>query len=298
MELRHLQTFRAVASAGSFTRAAQALGYAQSSVTAHIQTLEFDLGAALFDRLGNHIALTPAGQRLLGYAVEVARLTEEARLAISAPTSGGSLVISAPDTFSTYRLPPLLRTFRSQEPATQLQLRPSYNEELPHLLRDGTLDVAFLLDAPQRFSGITTEFLGAEPIMLVGPPGHALAQAAFDPAALAAEPLLLTEPGCGYRVVFERWLSSRGVVPRETLEFVSVGAMKECVLLGMGLAVLPHMAVAHELACGTMVALPWPTPLTVQVQMLTLAERSPAPALAAFAQLARLVLGRLAEAPA
>src|SRR4051812_21536603 len=76
VELRQLETFRAVATALSFTRAAAALGYAQSSVTAQIQALETELGVRLFDRLGRHVALTDAGDRLLQYAERLLSLAE------------------------------------------------------------------------------------------------------------------------------------------------------------------------------------------------------------------------------
>ena len=74
MELRHLFTFIAVVEAGSFTRAASHLDYAQSSVTAQIQSLEAELGTPLFNRLGNKIVLTEAGQRFLQYAQDIAKM--------------------------------------------------------------------------------------------------------------------------------------------------------------------------------------------------------------------------------
>src|SRR5436305_2708758 len=110
MELRQLETFRMVAGQLSFTRAATALGYAQSSVTAQIQALESELGVALFDRLGRHVALTESGQRLLEYAERLLSLAEEARTALAdgaEPT--GTLTVGAPETALTYRLPRVLQ---------------------------------------------------------------------------------------------------------------------------------------------------------------------------------------------
>ena len=74
MELRHLFTFIAVVQEGNFTRAAEKLGYAQSSVTAQIQALEVELETPLFDRLGKKNILTDAGQRLLPFAHEITKL--------------------------------------------------------------------------------------------------------------------------------------------------------------------------------------------------------------------------------
>ena len=61
MEIRHLQTFKAIVEAGGFAKAANQLGYAQSTITSHIQALEIELEGPLFDRLGKAIALTELG---------------------------------------------------------------------------------------------------------------------------------------------------------------------------------------------------------------------------------------------
>ena len=68
MELRQVETFRAVAQELSFSRAAAKLGYVQSSVSAQVSTLERELGVSLFDRLGRKIALTNAGEVMIAYS--------------------------------------------------------------------------------------------------------------------------------------------------------------------------------------------------------------------------------------
>jgi DNA-binding transcriptional LysR family regulator len=84
-DFTQLKTFRLVAATGSFTQAAAALHYAQSSVTAHIQALEGDLGVHLFQRLSRRVVLTPAGARLLRSADTLLRQVEQARQAVRAP---------------------------------------------------------------------------------------------------------------------------------------------------------------------------------------------------------------------
>src|SRR5215210_5308545 len=117
MELRQLETFRAVAGPLSFTRAAVTLGYAQSSVTAQIQALEAELGVALFDRLGRRVALTEAGQRLLEYADRLLSLADEARAAVAEGAEpAGTLTVGAPETVLTYRLPRVLQRYRATFP--------------------------------------------------------------------------------------------------------------------------------------------------------------------------------------
>src|SRR5262245_6607481 len=296
MELRHLSTFRVVAMNGSFTRAALALGYAQSSVTAHIQALEAELGVPLFDRLGKQIVLTAAGRRCPTYATQLLDLAEEARTTATAgdePT--GMLTISAPETLCTYRLPVLLRLFRDRFPRVRLVFRPARPANLRRYVREGEIDIAFTLDEPLQAPNLRVEPLVPEPVVLVAPPDHALApRSSVRPADLIGESMLLTEAGCAYRDLFERALAAAGVAPRDTMEFGSVEAIKQCVIAGMGLAVLPAVAVARELTLGQLVALRWAeSPLEVVTQMVWHAERWQSPALRAFLELARETLATM-----
>lgn len=82
LDLRKLKTFQAVAATSNFTRAARQLGYSQSNVTTHIQALERELGAVLFDRLSKSVSLTAAGHRALDYANRLLALAEEAQAAV------------------------------------------------------------------------------------------------------------------------------------------------------------------------------------------------------------------------
>ena len=120
MELKPLQTFKILADELNFTRTAERLNYAQSSVTAQIQGLEQELGVPLFERLGRRIRLTEAGTRLLRYADEILRLTDEALLAV--PGQGepsGTLTIGAVESLCTYRLAPILMETNDSEMASR-----------------------------------------------------------------------------------------------------------------------------------------------------------------------------------
>ncbi len=290
MELRQLETFRVVAGQLSFTRAAAALGYAQSSVTAQIQALEAELGAALFDRLGRRVVLTEAGQRLLGYADRLLTLAEEARTAVAdGAEPAGTLTVGAPETILTYRLPHVLQRFRSRFPRVRLVFRPTPNAELQRALSDGTLDVGFGLGEPQRPHGLAVEHLHTETLTVVAPPDHPLAEAPrVLPADLQGETLLLTRPGCGYRALFTATLTASGIQTAASLDFGSVEAIKQCVGAGLGIAALPGTAVIAELADRRLAGLRWSgPPLDVSTQMLWHPARAGGAALRAFLEIAR-----------
>lgn len=259
MELRQLHTFLAVAEALSFTRAAERLNYAQSSVTAQIQGLEAELGTRLFERLGKRVVLTEAGGRLQGYAARMVQQEAELRVAVpGALEPAGTLHVGAPESLCAYRLPPLLARFHERYPRVRLVFRPGACAELQRAVLDGSADVVFCFDAPARHDGVVGEDLVAEPIRLVVHPDHPLARArCVAPADLAGETILHMERGTAYRERFDQALAEAGVRPEVAIEFSSIEAIKQCAIARMGLAVLPDLAVAGELARGELVALRW-----------------------------------------
>lgn len=289
MDLRQLKTFQTVAQTSSFTRAAERLDYAQSSVTAQIRALEDELGVRLFDRLGRHVTLTEAGLRLLGYAEKILDLADEAAHAIATSDEpSGPLIIAAPETLSTYRLPPLLKQYRARFPRVQLTLRSLAVSEALTQLREGRIDVAVLLaEPPPAVTGITIRPLVRENFLLLAAPEHPLAgRGCVEAEDLRETALLLTEAGCTYRTAFENRLLAAGVRPTTVMEFGSVEAIKQCVMANLGVAFLPEIAVTKEIKAGRMIALPWfESDLQMQTLLLWHKEKWLSPALGEFIRL-------------
>ncbi|HEX6506680.1 MAG TPA: LysR family transcriptional regulator [Chloroflexota bacterium] len=293
MDLRQLTTFRTVATTLSFTRAAAALNYVQSSVTAQIQSLEEELGVQLFDRLGKRVALTDAGERLLPYAERLLDLADEARGVVAeAFAPSGTLVISAPETLCTYRLPQVLRAYRSQYPEVALHLRPGLSGDLRRAMPEGRVDVAFLLEEPMQSSGLLAETLLTEPLLLLAAPDHRLATLpSVCPADFQGETVVLTESGCGYRALLDRSLVAAGVQPGTILEFSSVEAIKQCVMAGMGATILPAIAVQAEVVQNKLAALTWTEgDLYAVTRVVVHRDKWLSPALRAFLEVTREVL--------
>ena len=297
-----METFRAVAEELSFSRAAHRLGYVQSSVSAQVAALEQDLGAPLFDRLGRKIALTDAGRVMLRYSGRLLDLTEEAREAVADAGVGsgevtGTLTVSAPETLLTYRLPRLLTLFHERHPNVRLSVRPSAVGRLVgsmrRLVEEGGVNVAFVLDGPVEVSSLSVEPLLEESVSVIVPAAHALASSTMAASRdLSGETVLLPEApesGCAYRGQFERQLGAASVMPAETMEFQSIEAVKQCVAAGMGVSVMPSVAVSAELEDGKLAALRWQEPFEVLTQMVWHEERWQSPALRAFLETAREV---------
>src|SRR5919108_5519483 len=147
MELRQLSIFRILAHELNFTRAAARAHCVQSNVSVQIRAVEQELGVRLFERLGQHVQLTPHGQRLLPYAERILRLLEEARTVMQdEDTPAGTLLIGSPESVLTDRLPPVLQAFRSKFPGVELVFRSVSSTEIVELLEQGQLDLGLLIE--------------------------------------------------------------------------------------------------------------------------------------------------------
>lgn len=299
MELKHLVTFRTLAEERSFTLTAVRLNYAQSSVSAQIQALEHELGAPLVERLGRRLRLTAAGEQFLDYTHRLLSLADEATASVAHTDQVvGTITIGAVESLCTYRLAPVLKAYRVRFPQVNLVFRTGICADLRAAVGHGSLDLAVTLEAPVTAPGIHTESLRPEPMRVLAPPDHPLAShPVVTPEDFVGETLLLTEPGCSYRMMFEQALGIAGVQAPQ-VEFFSVEAIKQCVQAGLGITLLPAMAVQDELAAGALVALPWSGPaFPVVTQLAWHQDKWLSPALAGFIEESRRYLASQGENP-
>lgn len=299
MDYRQVQTFLVVADLLHVTRAAERLGYAQSSVTAHVRTLEEELGVPLFERLGKRITLTEAGRRFRPHAQKLVALTEEGRAAAQAQHEvQGLLRIGAPDSLCAYRLPAVLRSIRMRYPKIQLQIQTGTCAQLRAGLREGSIDLFIALDEVRPEPDLLHLSLLPEPISLVAFPWHPLAGRPVGPLELRGQSVIHTEAGCSYRERFEAILAAAGVEPESAMVFNSIEAIKQCVMAGLGLSVLPRIACMGELEEGALVELDWVgPPIAMATQVIHHRDKWISPAMSAFMGVVSQTLGGVA-APA
>ncbi len=260
MDTKQLMTFKLAAENLNFTQTAKVLNFAQSSVTSQVKALEAELGTRLFERLGKRLILTDEGRKFKGYADTMVALAKEAEGAVSGSSEPvGTIVIGAQESQCTYRLPPVLVKFKSQFPRVKLVFQPANSDgETRARLMDGVLDIAFITDVLKPGNAVTVEPLVKEDMKMVSSPDHPLlTKHTVLPADLEQETLLLTQLGCSYRVILEEIFLDAGVYPHSIVEFVSIEAMKQCVVSGLGIAVLPAMAVEREIKAGRLNELAW-----------------------------------------
>lgn len=257
MELRQLETFLCVARRRSFTRAAEELHLTQPAVTRQIAALEAELKTPLFDRLGKSVPLTAAGEMLLRYAGQILRLAADAQEAVAEVGLGasGRLAVGASTTLATYVLPGVLTRFRAAHPGVDVTIRTGVSAHITGLVLSGGVDLGLVTNEGLTDTVLSLEPLGEYETVLVTPPGHPLTQHDTVTAlALVGQPLLLMEPGTNLRHYVDQLFASTGVVLTPTMELDSVETIKRMVEVGLGISLLPRVAVETEVAAGTLVA--------------------------------------------
>lgn len=241
MELRHLNTFKAIVDSGGFKKAAGELGYAQSSVTGHIKELEKELGYPLFDRLGKRITLTQPGKNFLPYALEIINLYSRSKEAVKeADEPSGDLVIGASESIMIYWLPNIIMDFMKVYPKINLILKSLNYDNLSQQLRKGDIDVAILVETSNWTSDeLTIQKIKDEKLSLCAP--------SIKTANHIPETMLVTEYSCSWRPIMEDYLKITDQTSMKKIELPGIEAIKKCVLCGLGSSFLPYFTIKNEI---------------------------------------------------
>ncbi|RUS47782.1 LysR family transcriptional regulator [Cohnella sp. AR92] len=260
MDLTTLKSFMEVARCQSFTKAAENLGYVQSSVTTHIQKLEQEYGVILFERYGRAMRLTSEGEHLHHIFAQILTLYEDSKILISRQVNG-NLNIGSIESMIAYFLPPVFKQFRQAFPQVSLHVQALHEQEILQMVRSGEIDTGIILDRMVTDDDIETIPIREESLVLFAEPGHPLCrQSRITMSDLNGHSYVATEQTCTYRNAFERLLASNEVCYQIQHEFESLEAIKQFVGYGLGVGLLPRIAIERELADGRLVALPFENP--------------------------------------
>lgn len=288
MELRNLKTFITIAKVGSFTKAADILGYAQSTITTQIKVLEVQLNTKLFDRLGRNIFLTSDGEKLLKYAEQILKLSSEAEDVVGrSEITKGTLTIGAVESLCVIRLPGILKKYHELYPKVDIIIKLATDSNLRSYLKNNTIDVAIFLGKEVYDDDLISKTKFYEPMIVLSSPSHPISKLKSITADnLSSESLILNEKGCSYCTMFEAMLNKEGVYPKSILEVGSIQAIKQFTMSNLGITFLPRMAVEKELQEGQLVELNWHGPdLNVMSQVMYHKDRWISPAMKAFLDL-------------
>ena len=236
--LRH---FTAVARTEHMTRAADAIGVPQSTLSRGIARLEHDLGVALFVRAGRAVRLTRAGRTLLRHAERaVAELDAAAReIVTDADAVRGRVALGFLHTFGAEAVPRLLREFRRTHPDVRFDLAQGGRDALLERLRDGEVDLCLTSPLPTD-PGLVSAAMYEQELRLVVPAEHPLAvhRDGLPLAAAATAQFVGYRPGFGLRSLTDAWCREAGFVSRMAFEGEDGETLRGLVGAGLGVALL------------------------------------------------------------
>ena len=281
MEMRHVKTFCAIVKYGSFSKAAHALGYAQSTVTAHMKALENNLHIPLFDRLGKKVLLTKAGHQFHPYALELLAIYEKAQeIPQNTNQLEGTLSITSNESLAVYRLPQLLRTYKQKNPKVNIVLETNTNEQALQKLHEGETDVVFIIGESIEHNDFITCTFSNETFGWILPPHYSTQSNPF--CLLKETQFIFTEQSCGYRPMVDRFLRQSGNIPAKTFETSNVEVIKQSVMCELGISILPYIVVQENCQKEQIPFNPIQTPSVIQSHVIYHKSRWISPVVQSF----------------
>jgi DNA-binding transcriptional LysR family regulator len=249
--MRHLLALVAVVETGTFSGAAEQLGYTQSAVSQQVATLERIVGTPLFERPGGPrpVRLTAAGETLLTHARAVLARISSAATDLRALASGeqGELRVGTLPSVGTKILPRLLGTFRAEWPGIQIGLRESRDSaELLHAVETGDIDVTFLDIGPYETGPLEVRLLLNDPMVFLAPAAAPEAgRRVVSIADIAHLPMIGTRnPGC--RQIIDDAFRQAPVSPTYVFRSDDNPTIQGLIGSGMAYAVLPLLTVDED----------------------------------------------------
>jgi DNA-binding transcriptional LysR family regulator len=245
LELRHLIALDAVATEGTFGRAAVRLGYTQSAVSQQIAALERIVGGSLFDRPGGPrpVALTPLGELVLIHARDIIDRVDAAGEAVDRFVAGetGRIDVGTFQSVTNAILPAIVTRLRAENPTVDIRLFEDEDKNHgPGRVLTGELDVAFTVGRPAS-PDLDSLVLLDDPFVLITRPGE-LPDAPYPTARLDGASLIGYPPSACQQDI-EDGLRKAGAVPTFVFRTLDNGAQLAMVRAGMGWAVMPLLCV-------------------------------------------------------
>jgi len=242
LDLELLKSFVSVVDAGGFTRAGERVHRTQSTVSQQIKRLEDDIGRPLLDRSGKQVVPTDAGEKLLSYARRLLALADEARDVVAQPTHEGAVRLGIPEDFAAYRLTKLLASFSRSRPGLRLDVRADQSVYLRRDLERGDLDLALIKRLAGEKSGIASWPERVHWVTSKSHPCHAQAESV---------PLIFFPSGCLYRSGAIHAIEAAGRRWHMAYTSSSLSGIQAAVAAGLGLSILPEMAIQADHAVLT-----------------------------------------------
>lgn len=255
MDLKRLELFCKVVEQKNFTRAADAAGLSQPSVSEHIRFLEEEVGERLLDRLGREVLPTPAGKVLLGYARRMLELRDQAAQALEefGGRLTGRLPLGASSIPGNYLLPQAVEAFHQQHPEVQVQVTIGGTGNILDRLLEIEVELAVVGDTGHA-AQLDFQPLFEDELVLAVPMNHPWRErGTIVVGDLTGCLYVQRESASGSRTVVERALQQAGVDVRSfdvVAEFGSNEAIRQALRAGIGVSFLSLRSISEDLENG------------------------------------------------
>ncbi|WP_232468181.1 LysR family transcriptional regulator [Bordetella genomosp. 13] len=251
LDLRHLRQFVAIAELGSYRRAAESLHIAQPALSVSIQKLEHAVGVQLLERGARGVALTAAGEALMGDARRALFHADQARRAARRVALGelGRLRLGFVGSATYMLLPRCLPAFRERYPDVQLELREDSTTGLVASLRANELDAGLVRGPLADDPALASWVVERDDLILALPAGHPLASGDTIPLQqVRSESFVMYAPAKvpGLHGVATALCAKAGFSPRVSQEAIQVQTLVSLVASGLGLALVPGVTRAYS----------------------------------------------------
>ncbi|MGN8771574.1 LysR family transcriptional regulator [Paenibacillus barengoltzii] len=280
MELRQIQYFIEAAKLEHVTEASYALHVSQSAVSRQIFKLEAELGVDLFVHEGRKVKLTPIGRQFLQHMEQMMKVLEQARQEINEylDPERGTVRIGFPSSLAANLVPTVVSAFRRRYPEVHFQLQHGSYRELLDWVGGGVMNLAMIGPVPQGEPQVTGEVLFRERFKVLLPAGHRLAdRESVGLDELREDVFVLFPKGFVLREIVVDACDQIGFQPKVSFEGDDLDAIKGLVSAGLGLTLLPEIALGEHIP-STIVSLPMSEPqVTRDVGVIIPANRELAP---------------------
>lgn len=261
MNLKQLEAFARVAEAKSFSEAAKILYLTQPTVSAHVASLEKELGVCLLMRSTKEVSLTEEGEILYDYAMQMLELEQQIRERFGSRKKEGAVLRIAASTIpSQYLLPEIMVRFRERYPGVRLRVMETDSAGAVEQILSRRADIGFAGTVLEEKQCVYIPFYQDELVVIIPGEGLEGPESAAETAAwIRRMPVILREEGSGTRKEAQRLLRQMGIELSELNIVASIQnqeTIKRSVRNGMGISILSRLAAEDEIRSGVLRAVP------------------------------------------
>ena len=290
MNLESLQLYCDIVRLHSFSRGAAEHNISQSAASQTIQQMETDLRVRLLDRSKRPFSITPEGKKFYETCREILQNYEETRVEITRGQQelAGTVRVAAIYSVGLHGMSGQMQQFLTKYPRARVRLECLHPDEVVEAVLSDKTDLG-LLSYPPAKRALSVVHLHSEPMVFVCHPSHRLAKKKLvTPEDLDEQPFIAFEETLAIRKAIDRALRKRDVRPNVVMEFDNVETIKQAIIIGTGVSLLPAPTVAKEASIGTLAVVPFDLPgLERPIGAIYRRNKPMTPAVSRFLQLLR-----------